>query len=86
MFTSGVLANHSLDPTSHNFGDIYSDIAMVDGTSNSVKVPPTTIPLTAIQEDELACHVDPLQDTTDYAVGLFEQVKAYVRFMCHEHL
>lgn len=78
MFTSGVLANHSLDTTSHNFGDIDSDISMVDGTSNSIEVPTTTTPLTATQEDELARHVNPLQDTTDYAVGLFEQVKAYV--------
>ena len=79
LFASGVLENHSLDTTSHNFGDD-SDISSVDGTSNLIEVPNTTTPLTTSQEDELARSVNPLQDTTDYAVGLFEQVK-----QCHEH-
>ena len=77
LFASGVLENHSLDTTSHNFGDD-SDISSVDGTSNLIEVPNTTTPLTTSQQDELACSVNPLQDTTDYAVGLFEQVKEYV--------
>ena len=51
---------------------------MVDSTSNSVKVPTTTTPLTAIQGDELTCHVNPLQYTIDYTVGLFQQVNVYV--------
>ena len=43
-----------------------------------VVVPPVNSPLTASQEDELKSLVDPLQESSNYAIELYEQVQQFV--------
>ena len=79
MFTSGVIASSSLDTSAYTFSaDLDSNNSPVDVSSNSILVPSINSLLTAAQENELSSLVNPLQDSTDYGVELFEQVKDYV--------
>ena len=73
MFTSGGLTR-DIQLDSFN-GDVDSTIQLdVDG----VAVPPTNSPLTSAKEDELKSLVNPLQDSLNYAIELYDQVQEFV--------
>ena len=73
MFTSGSLVhNIQLD----NFhGDVDSALQL---DTSGVTVPRTASPLTSAQEDELKALVDPLQDSSNYAIEVYDQVRQFV--------
>lgn len=76
MFTSGLIAHGSME--CYNFeGDVnFSSSSRAD--VDQVEVPSTLSPLTSLQEMELASLVNPLQESSNYGIELFEQVKVYV--------
>lgn len=59
----------------HVIGDVDSALQL---DASGVIVPPTTSPLTSAQEDELKALVDPLQDSSNYAIELYDQVRQFV--------
>ena len=73
MFTSGSLVhNIQLD----NFhGDVDSALQL---DASGVTVPRTASRLTSAQEDELKALVDPLQDSSNYAIEVYDQVRQFV--------
>lgn len=73
MFTSGSLVhNIQLD----NFhGDVDSALQL---DASGVTVPRTASPLSSAQEDELKALVDPLQDSSNYAIEVYDQVRQFV--------
>ena len=73
MFTSGSLV-HSIQLDSFH-GDVDSALQL---DASGVIVPPTTSPLASAQEDELKALVDPLQDSSNYAIELYDQVRQFV--------
>ena len=54
----------------------------VDSTSemdaSGVVVPPISSPLTTSQEDELKSLINPLQDSSNYGIELYEHVQQFV--------
>lgn len=73
MFTSGSLTRDTqLD--SFN-GDVDSTLEL---DADGVVLPPTNSPLTSIKEDELKSLVNPLQDSLNYAIELYDQVQQFV--------
>ena len=73
MFTSGSLTqNFQLD--SFN-GDVDSVLQL---DASGLLVPPTISPLTTTEEDELKMLVNPLQESSNYAIELYDQVRQFV--------
>lgn len=73
MFTSGSLTqNFQLD--SFN-GDVDSVLQL---DTSGLLVPPTISPLTTTEEDELKMLVNPLQESSNYAIELYDQVRQFV--------
>ena len=77
MFTSGSLA-HNIQLDSFH-GDVDSALQL---DASGVIVPPTSSPLTRPQEDELKALVDPLQESSNYAIELYDQVREFVLNNC----
>lgn len=56
-------------------GDVDS---ILQWDSSGVSVPSTSSPLSGAKEDELKALVDPLQDSSNYAIELYDQVRLFV--------
>ena len=73
MFTSGSLT-HNFQLDSFN-GDVDCALQL---DASGVVVPPTSSPLTTAEEDELNMLVNPLQESSNYAIELYDQVRQFV--------
>ena len=73
LFTSGTLSHGAQYNSFH--GDAGSSLQW---DASGVVVPAISSPLTPSQEDELRSLVNPLQESSNYAIELYEQVQQFV--------
>ena len=69
MFTSGSLLHAQSIQLDSFDGDVDSTLEM---DASGVGVPPISSPLTTSQEDELKSLINPLQDSSNYGIELYE--------------